>query len=525
MAKHLAWLTLLLVATYFQPQPASADLKVNFVEIYRLFNNGAYAQAVENLSAINVTHLSLDEKIAIAYWKGLCFSKMQTFDRAVTSLQEAVRLGGDYKDLYYELGQALYASQLLRPALAAFEKSVNKKYKIGASMYYKGFINQILEDYSAAISTYKAILRQPDDPDKVKEGSLLQIAELELSTAMAEKNLTKRKARLAKRVIPAFQDVIDYVDSGPAADEARRSLLALQPQIDELQEEKIKFLNGVPISSRSWTARAIQDFKYDSNVIFQPNGTLRQISNTGSPVSRTNVEARYDYILDRRYVLSSEVDVNYTRNLNRTEPAVITNDFLSITGFLRSRLEHTVFSAPSAMTFDLEYNYTLRDYLSLNDLPYYSSYLNFTYGNRIQFLPFGSTSLNLNAKWFFSVDSGQNSSNPAIVLTQNFNLGKIALTESLAYDFNYAPNNTIFNRSDYHITSALNIPEVFWKSTLSIVLDLTLVDTQNQFITRGLEKTISPSVTLTRRFNSGVSVNCSYSYTKNVIGVGVVYRM
>lgn len=524
---------------------ASAGLKESFSEIYRLYNNGAYSQAAHDLEAIRTADLSRDEKIALAYWKGLCFSKMQTFDRAVTSLQEAVQLGGDYKDLNYELGQALYASQSLRPALAAFEKSVIAKYKTGPSLYYKGFINQILEDYSVAISTYKAILRLPDDPDKVKEGSLLQIAELELNTAMAEKDLTKRKVRLAKRVIPAFQDVIDYVDSGPAADEARRSLLALQPQVVGLvgytgyKDDGPKFRNGISMPGRFWSARAVQDLKYDSNVIFRANDAILSVSNAASFVSRTDVDGRYDFVMNRRYVLSPEVDVNYILNLDRTEAAVYTNDTLSTTVYLRSRLEYTAFSAPSAMNLDLEYNYSLRDYLRQYTLPYFSSYLNLTYGNRVQLLSIGSTAFNLNTKWFYSWDPGQYAFNPAVVLTQNFNLGKAALTESLSYgyNFNYAGTH-FYDRVDYRVTSVLNIPEFFWRSSLSIMLDVTFVDTKNQYATRGLEKTISPSVTLTRNFKGSLSANLNYSYTNNisldtvsyayskhVIGVGVVYRM
>jgi len=571
MAKGLACLGFLLVVTYFQVQFASAagpsanaaaspaetsvtttvetpatttttatsttSIKERFKEVYQLYTNGAYAQAVEDLSALKASSLSREDKITIAYWKGLCFSKMQAFDHAVSSLQEAVQLGANDKDLYYELGQALYASQSLQPALEAFEKSAGAKYKVGPSMYYKGFINQILEDYSVAISTYKAILRMPDDPDKVKEGSLLQIAELELNVAMAEKDLTKRKIRITKRVIPAFQDVIDYVDSGPAADEARRSLLALRPQGADFANDGPKFRNGTPLPLRPWTLRATQDFKYDSNVIFQANNALIQISNTGSIVSKTDVSSRYDYVWDRHYVFAPEVSASYTRNMNRNESTVIANDILSFTAYLRSRLEHRVLASPAAMSLDMECNYSMRDYLSQNALPYFSSYLNFTYGNRVQFLPIGSTTLNLNMKWFFSQDSGQTASNPAAVLSQNFNLGKVALTESLAYDFNTASNG-IYNRADYRTTTVLNIPEAFWRSSLSFVLDWTFVDTQNQSATRGLEKTISPSVTLSRNFMGGLTANINYSYinnisldlvryaySKSVISVGVVYRM
>jgi tetratricopeptide (TPR) repeat protein len=508
-----------------------------FKQVYRLYSTGAYAQAVEKLEQINLRQTSPEEKKTISYWRGLCFSKMQSFDQAVDAFQQAVVLGADFRDLQYELGQALYASQQLKPALSAFEKSAVLHYKVGASLYYKGFINQILEEFSVAISTYKAITRLPDDPDKVKEGSLLQIAELELNTAMAEKNDAKKKLRMAKRVIPAFEDVLNFNDSGPAADEARRSLAVLRPQLEDQTQSGPKFENGIPMPARPWFLRSSVDLKYDSNVLYQANGALISVSNTGSGVVKPDLDARYDFIFKKKYVLSPELDVNYTYNTNRTEPSVIANDQLSASFYARSRMEHKVLGAASAMSFDIECNYVLRDYTENNQLPFYSSYINFTYGNRVQFLALGSTSLNLNLKWFSSEDPGQNAFNPGIILSQNFNFGKLALSESFSYDFNSA-SNTSYNRIDYRLTSALNITDLFWQTFLSIALDLTLVNTEEQIALRGLEKTISPVLTLTKAFKSGFSVNVNFFYTNNisldqekyayskyVLGVGAAFKI
>ena len=58
--------------------------------------------------------------------------------------------------------------------------------------------------------------------------------------------------------------------------------------------------------------------------------------------------------------------------------------------------------------------------------------------------------------------------------------------------------------------------DIFWHSSLSTILDVTFVDTRNQFETRGLEKTISASVILNRTFQSGFSMNINYAYTNNI---------
>ncbi|MFZ9596591.1 MAG: hypothetical protein ACO3A2_11000, partial [Bdellovibrionia bacterium] len=442
------------------PTLAFSDFKVQLAQVYALFKNGAYVQAYEDLMKLPSDSLSHEEKSVLAYWKGICLCRMQEFEKGAFELKAAQRTGARFKDLDYELGQALYATQQLRAALEAFERSIVKKYKLGASMYYKGFIHQILEDDAVAISTYRAILNLPDDEDKVKEGSLLQMAELELNRAMAESDLSRRKTRVKKRVVPAFQAVIDFNSFGVAADEARKSLLSLEAQF--ALNEPPKFANGSWMPVKAWNFRVAQDLKYDSNVVIQANNSILSVANTGSPFTRTEFDLRYDWVWKKKWVFSPEVLVFYIFNSNRNERLVYQNDTLSASAYLRGRLEHFIFSRPAATSFEFEYNHTLRDYRPSYTLEYFNRYYNLVFGNRIQFLKQGSTTLNLNLKWFEHYDGGQTALNPGVVLSQNLSFGNWALTESFSYAVNLA-NNPFYNRTDYRLSSALNLPEVFWR--------------------------------------------------------------
>ncbi|MFZ9596222.1 MAG: hypothetical protein ACO3A2_09105, partial [Bdellovibrionia bacterium] len=76
-----------------------------------------------------------------------------------------------------------------------------------------------------------------------------------------------------------------------------------------------------------------------------------------------------------------------------------------------------------------------------------------------------------------------------------------------------------------------------WRVNLSLSLDLTLTDTQNQFATRGLEKMINPALTFTRWLGKDFSVSLNYAYinniskdqnyyaySKHIFGGGLIYR-
>src|SRR6218665_1683940 len=74
-------------------------------EFYKFFNSGQYPKAIESLSHSNEAGKS--------YFLGLSYSRMQEYDKAVIQFQQAINEKNTSQDLYYEYGQALYASNEL----------------------------------------------------------------------------------------------------------------------------------------------------------------------------------------------------------------------------------------------------------------------------------------------------------------------------------------------------------------------------------------------------------------------------
>lgn len=456
---------------------------------------------------------SPEDVALLSYWQGLCYNRTQVFDKAIEALEKALPLEGKYPDLEYEYGQALYASQKLKPAREAFKKSAYHGYKPGASQYYVGFLSQILEDYTTAMEFYRLIQTQSGDPDKVKQAALLQIAEIELTLAGLDRDPNRRFRRYRGRVTLALKKVIQFDETSPLAQQAKEKLLSVQNKLDA--DSIPRFKNGVPIATQPWVVKLSEVFSYDSNVLTRADQSLIAVSNQGSSTTRTEIFGKYEWIV-RQWSISPELDVNYSQFTNRTEPLVFQNDNMTLDTVMKTRLEHIYDGKPAAFSADLAYNITIRDWTQTNRLFWYSRFYSLTLGERLQFFSFGSTLANANLKLFSNADDNQNAIIPAATVTQNFNLGQNAgISLSFTYDSNIA-RNPINDRRDYRSFVSLNLPEFTSQTDLSLSLSYTVVDTVNQSPTRGTETMINPSISLTRTFIKGFSGTLNYSYTNNI---------
>ena len=511
-----------------------ADFATESPEAFQLYQKGSYAEAIEILS--KATASQPKDQAHIAHWKGLCLSRIQSFEQAISAFQEAIKLGGDDPDLNYELGQALYATQQLKLAREAFRNSVAKGYKTGTSTYYIGFIEQILENYRSALKEYRAILRLKNDPERVKQAALLQIAQLRLNLAQENKHREDRLNTLINKVIPFYKRVADYDPHSVAGVEANAQLTQIQQEV--AREQSTTFQSGVPIPLQNWVLRVSEDLRYDTNVVTKANDSILQISNAGSYFSRTNTYARYDFNIKRSWVISPEVDISYTKYSNQTEPFSFQNDNLNSNASLKARYEHTFFKLPAAFNFNSDFNYFMRDWQFNHSLPFYSRFYNFTLSERLPLFSFGGTTFSAGMKLFSSQDGSQNALNPTVSITQNFQLnhgGGLSLT--LMTDYNRA-RNAFYDRRDYRATTGLSIPHLIAQFDLFCVFDITFVDNINQRATRGIEKTISPSLILSRTFMSRLTLNLNYAYitnlsddqqlyafSKHLFGIGFGYQL
>jgi tetratricopeptide (TPR) repeat protein len=480
---------------------AFADAKSELSKTYALYKKGAYPQAIQLLSQIKGDN---ETQALTEYWTGLCHARMQQFDKAIPRFKLASQLGTKIEDLDYEMGQALYASQDLKSAREAFQRSLAKKYKLGASTYYAGFISQMLEEYPKALLYYKEIQNIEEDVDKVKQPALFQISEVRLVMAELTKDPTAKRERVLNVVLPSYKRVVAFNSSTPVAEQATARI------------NEINHRYGVAQQSSVGSTKVSMDTKYDSNVVTQADEAVTQVSNTGSFTQKVAANASFKLPFDIPVSITPDIAMSYTLHLNRAAPSVYQNDNLAMTPAIRTKYDHSVLGNVASALFDFEMNYMLRDYRQEHGLPFYSRYFNFVLGERVKLFSFGSTIAKANFKLYSSYDEGQNAIDPGISLTQSISApGNTGISVTYSMDYNRASDATN-DRMTYRLSPSINMPQLFWEIDLNAALDLTVLDTRNQKATRGWEKAISPSLTATRQFGPSLFGNLNYAYTKNI---------
>ena len=113
-------------------------------EIYQLYTSGRFATSIEKLTILETDlNQSKDKKDSLLglvyYWKGLNYNRSQDFSNAITFFKKSIDIKYTPKDIYYEYGQALYASEKLPEARLAFKESLGRSFKKPICLYYITF--------------------------------------------------------------------------------------------------------------------------------------------------------------------------------------------------------------------------------------------------------------------------------------------------------------------------------------------------------------------------------------------------
>ncbi len=119
------------------------DTKMQYRKAFAFFAEGAYLQSLVELDKIIFSSNDQEQGI-LQYWRGRCLSHLHRFEEAASALATAESIGVEFEDVHYLLGQALYAQQDLKNARNSFEKSLYINYKKNVSLYYIGYISQLL---------------------------------------------------------------------------------------------------------------------------------------------------------------------------------------------------------------------------------------------------------------------------------------------------------------------------------------------------------------------------------------------
>jgi hypothetical protein len=482
-------------------------------EAYALFNKGAYPQALQKAEGIHAG--SREARSAVEYFLGTVHAKMQAFDHAAEEFAKAEADGSRVPSLHYDFGQALFATQKLKEAEGEFRKSIVGKFKQGASAYYIAYIRSLLDDKPGARDFYTRITKLYHDPDKVKQSSLLQLAELAYDETNEMKGDPARKAErkrlLEGEVQELYRRARDYDPATAVADQARARIAEIEGELEQMVE---RMRNGNPLPRQPYTLLLSQDLTYDTNVITQADQALLQVSNKDALIWKTGVLAKYQLAVAKTFSFIPELGSAISYYSRRSSPSVYQNDNVSVSPALRTKYEHWSGGNPATLQLDLDFNLMLRDYAKAHQLPFYTRTYSTALSERVKWFGTGSTTFKVGIKFVEYYDPSKNDYNPSVSLTQLVALGSTSLVNTLSADYLHARDDVTDERN-YKYRASVTFTRAIEKIDVTPSLSVGVKDTMKQKGTRGNETNLSPSVALTRSLGQKLDGTFEYTWTKN----------
>ena len=394
---------------------AATDAK--FKEASRLFAEGKYRGTIDELSVVQSKLIETNSntkpmKGIIAYWKAICFNKIQDFPEAIANFDKALQVDFVPEDLHYEFGQALFASEKLTDARIQFGESVKKKFKRGVSLYYIGYISKELGEKKKSITFFKAIDKLDEEESReVKQAAEVQIADIYLE--QVDKHPDAFKV-IETYVIPQYKHALAIDNQSALAAQIQEKIRALQAKYDLVL---FKLRNGRPTLIPPYFARLALEYGMDSNVTFSPTNQEVSESNKRSPFARTDVMGKYTFYYENYFSVSPEFRFNYTRYMNRV-PDIYRNDNYLLAPAIRTGHEHTWNKKPATFLFDYDYNQAFRDVNSEQKLEFSFRSHTFMIGERFNVFSGGETTLRLKRRIFESYIDTTDSSTTSLVFEQ-----------------------------------------------------------------------------------------------------------
>lgn len=472
------------------------------------FANGEYVKAISELQNLRFKGESEGARLMLL---GLAYNRTQEYDKSVGVFSQAEKLKKPTGEFYYEFGQALYASNELRKAAVAFDKSYKSEFKVSSSLYYMAHVSQLLEDHRQAKKYFEMILKLEKDDKNTLQASRYQLAE-SLLALLEEKDSDKERI-VEKYILPQLK---------LARDELPRSALAkdISDRIKELERQfgldPNIMKNGRILPEKRWTISFSEELRHDSNITLATDVPSSAATQKESFISDTQFYAATKINWGGRVLMSPDFRAKKTHYTDRANSDVFKNDSHNITGSLKNSYETTAFDQRASWLFDYDYNYIARDKYSRKEILKYAYSLTYTLGYRFRPFNVGDTTFKFKSKDYKAVDQLLNNKTTTIQLDQSVVLsgGKLLIL-FFSYDKvdNYnstrdSTNSTLF-RID-HIT-----PELYPSWMMNLSFSLTLLDTLEQSTTRGTEKTYTPGIKFTKNVTKNLTATFGYEYTKN----------
>ena len=473
------------------------------------FKKGSYQKVITEIKNVKGNKNTIKVK---SYILALSYNKLQEFELAIKNFKISIKLGQDAKDIYYEFGQALYANNDLSKARTAFKKSMKNNYKKDSSLYYMGHISQILEQPKKAKSYYVTLIKSKTVDNNLMQVGRFQLAEVLLT--MARGNPENR--RLVKRfVLPQMDKALKVDESSSLAPEiyTRKKEIerefGLNPNI---------LYNGRRVNSKRWNASISEKFVYDNNISLTSDLPSSAATLEDSFILRTNISADYKLILKKKFIIKPVFDYEIKKHTNRGSEQVKTQDSFDITPALKNSFEHKAFKNPASLIFDIAYNYSGKYRVDTDSKSFYSRYYNLTFGEKFKFFSKGETTLKIKFKNLKSNSEDLHSKTTSFSVDQTYLTlrGNIVLF-LLSYDSMDTYNKTSSSTNSTLLRVDFINPTLLPNINLHLGASVNFISYVDaaESAARGLEKTFTPLVKLTKKVTKKLKFSVSYEYTKN----------
>lgn len=482
---------------------AHADLLTDALADYK---SSSYQGMVDKLERFKPDQKQLSTKY---YLLGIGYNRLQNFEKSSQALLQAAKLKNNSPDLWYELGQALYATSALARSLEAFKRSAQNKYKEPESLYYVAHIAQILEDYKTSRDVFAQLIKHPQADSSLVQASRFQLAEVLLSMAETRSD----SGRLVESfVIPQFEEAQAI---NPKSD--------IAPEIGErLREVKTRYgldpnrmRNGRVIPEKRWGVGFQQEINFDNNITLATDVPTSQATQKESYIFDSTFNAQYTASFKGRYLIEPNLRINQKKYAETSEPEVFQNDSYDITAGTTFKFEHTAKEQPATFGIGLDYKYIARDRLKQKDRIFYARSITVSFFESLRLTKWGDTTFRFKIKDYTAFQPSLNNT------TRTFAVDQIAILPNgtlligiFNADFTDVENED--NSTNNYLFRVDHLrPNFIAGFTLSAGFAISFLDTKLQSETRGTEKSYNPSFKLIKRINKNVSMQLTYDYTKN----------
>lgn len=478
-------------------------------EFYKNFKAGQYPKALEALNNIKDSTLGTRP-----YLLGLTYSKMQEYDKAAANFEIAIREKNTNSDLYYEYGQALYAGNELKKAREAFRNSAKNKFNRPASLYYVAHISQILEEHEVAKEYFIMAIKDKESDAKMKQIAQFQLGETLLLIAR-EKSAQPEDLyrRVEKYILPMMNSAYNL--------DKRSSLAAdINTRISEVMVEfnldPNLLANGRRINPKRYNAYVSQKIRYDDNISLVNEENNVQQTKKASFIFESEAYGSYDFIINKRYIISPEARLTYTQHSDRTESEVYQNDSFVMNIALKNKYEHKLRELPASFIFDIDYSKTNKDWQAQKKKEFYAKSTTFTFGENFSYFDFGDTTFKIKRKNYVGASETISNHTTAISADQTIFLPiQHLIVAMFEADFIDNFNNAATNTNTFLFRLDYIIPEIRPTYTLGLALATTMTDTLDQRTTRGTEVSWNPSVDLAKDLSDKSKISINYDFTKS----------